>query len=178
MSAFPSYATGTVSVAAGGTVIVGAGTIWSDVNARAGDDIVIAGHTVIVEDVTVPTHLVIDAWPYADAPPGTAYKIVQRSPLRYAGGQAMADVSALVAALNTDGFFVFVGPALSAPDPSLGNDRQFAFQASSGKLWQKVGGSWVFVGVFKGWGTPAPWDHAKAYSAFATVTLNGSSYLA
>src|SRR3569833_3879879 len=110
MRAFPSYATGTVSVAAGGTGIVGAGTIWSDVNARAGDDIVIAGHTVIVEDVTDPTHLVIDAWPYAGVPPGTAYKIVQRSPLRYAGGQAMADVSALVAALNTDGFYVFEGP--------------------------------------------------------------------
>ena len=55
MSAFPSYATGTVSVANGATVIVGAGTIWSGVNVRPGDDIVIAGHTVIVEDVTDAT---------------------------------------------------------------------------------------------------------------------------
>ena len=98
----PSYSTGTVSIGAGETVIAGNGTIWSGVNARAGDDIVVAGHTVIIEDVIDPTHLAIDAWPYAAVPAGAAYKIVQRSPLRFAGGQAMADVSTLIAALNTE----------------------------------------------------------------------------
>src|SRR3569833_17322 len=177
MSAFPSYATGTVSVAAGGTVIVGAGTIWSDVNARAGDDIVIAGHTVIVEDVTVPTHLVIDAWPYADVPPGSAYKIVQRSPLRYAGGQAMADVSALVAALNTDGFYVFVASTLSAPDPYYGNENQFAFQASTGKLWRKTSGLWVFQGIYKGFNIRGAYDNAATYALGDVVASAGASYV-
>src|SRR5215470_14798751 len=46
MSAFPSYSVGTVSVHRGDTAIVGAGgPLWtSTANARAGDDIIIAGH--------------------------------------------------------------------------------------------------------------------------------------
>jgi hypothetical protein len=177
MSAFPSYATGTVSVASGATVIAGSGTIWSGVNVRPGDDIVIAGHTVIVEDVTDPTHLVIDAWPYGNVSAGTAYKIVQRSPLRYAGGQAMADVSALVAALNTDGFYVFVASSLSAPDPSYGNENQFAFQASTGKLWLKTGGAWAFQGIYKGFNIRGAYDNAAAYALGDVVASAGSSYV-
>ncbi|MDD1534549.1 MULTISPECIES: hypothetical protein [unclassified Bradyrhizobium] len=177
MTAFPSYSTGTVSVDSGDTAIVGAGTIWSGVNARAGDDIVIDGHTVIVQDVIDETHIAIDAWPYGNVAAGTAYKIVQRSPLRFAGGQAMADVSALVAALNTDGFYVFVGPALSVPDPSYGNDGQYAFQPSTAKLWVKTAGAWSFVGTYKGFGTPAPYDNAHTYSLMEVATSGGSSYV-
>jgi len=83
----PSYSTGTVAVANGATVIVGTGTVWSGVNARAGDDIVITGHSVIIEDVTDTGHLVIDPWPYPDVAAGTSYKIVQRSPLRFAAAR-------------------------------------------------------------------------------------------
>ena len=81
MTAFPSYSIGTVTVGAGDAVIVGGGgAIWSETNALAGDDIVIAGHNVIVEDVIDTTHLQIDPWPYAAVPAGTPYKIVKRSP--------------------------------------------------------------------------------------------------
>jgi hypothetical protein len=177
MTAFPSYATGTVAIGAGATVIVGTGTIWSAINARAGDDIVIAGHTVIVEDVIDPAHLEIDAWPYAAVPAGAPYKIVQRSPLRFAGGQAMADVSALVAALNSDGFYVFVGPSLSAPDPSLGNDNQFAFQPSTGKLWLKIDGAWVLQGVFAALNFKGAYDPATAYKVNDVLTFGGSAYI-
>src|SRR5258708_1670168 len=100
MTAFPSYSTGTVAVANGATTIIGTGTIWSGVNVRPGDDIVIAGHIVNVVDVTDTTHLVIDAWPYTTVTAGTAYKVYQRSPLRFVGGQAMADVSTLISMLN------------------------------------------------------------------------------
>jgi hypothetical protein len=177
MSALPSYSTGTVSVNAGDTTIVGVGTIWSGVNARPGDDIVIAGHTVIVQDVVDETHIAIDAWPYSNVAGGAAYKLVHRSPLRFAGGQAMADVSALVAALNTDGFYVFVGPSLSVPDPSYGNDGQYAFQPDTGKLWLKTGGAWSFQGVHKPFGTPAPYDNAHTYSLMDVATSGGSSYV-
>ena len=84
MTAFSNYRLGTVSVGAGDTVIVGGdGAIWSETNARPGDDIVILGHTVIVQDVLDTGHLAIDPWPYDAVPAGTPYKIVQRSPLRY-----------------------------------------------------------------------------------------------
>jgi hypothetical protein len=100
MTAFPSYSIGTVAVAASATTIIGTGTIWSGVNVRPGDDIVIAGHTVVVLDVTDTTHLVIDAWPYTTVAAGASYKVIQRSPLRFAGGQAMADVSTMISLLN------------------------------------------------------------------------------
>ena len=84
MTAISSYSTGTVAVAANATVIIGTGTIWSSVNVRPGDDIVIAGHTVVVLDVTDVTHLVIDPWPYATVS-AASYKVIQRSPQRFAG---------------------------------------------------------------------------------------------
>lgn len=146
MTDFPNYATGTVAVAAtNATVITGTGTIWSGVNARAGDDIVIAGHTVTIIDVTDPTHIKIDPWPYAAVAAGTTYKIIQRSPLRFAGGQAMADVSTLVAAFNTSGFVFFVGSTATVPDPSYGNDGQYAYQPNTGKWWIKTAGVWILT---------------------------------
>ncbi|MGY3605657.1 MULTISPECIES: hypothetical protein [unclassified Bradyrhizobium] len=178
MTAFPSYSTGTVSVANGATVIVGNSTIWSGVNARPGDDIVIDGHMVVVQDVTDVTHLVIDPWPYTSVAAGAAYKIIQRSPLRFVGGQAMADVSKMVAALNTDGFYVFVAPDLTAPDPSLGEENQFALQPDTGKLWLKTGGVWVFQGIYKGFSIKGPWSAATAYQVGDVVSLDGSSYVA
>ncbi|WP_454629507.1 hypothetical protein [Bradyrhizobium cenepequi] len=177
MTAFPSYSTGTVSVANGDTAIVGSGTIWSGVNARPGDDIVIDGHMVVVQDVLDTGQIEIDPWPYDDVPAGTPYKIVQRSPLRFVGGQAMADVSRMVAALNTDGFYVFVAPDLTEPDPSYGEDGQYAFQSSSGKLWNKTGGAWSFLGIYKGFGVPAPYDNAHIYNLFDVATSGGSSYV-
>src|SRR5215472_8288519 len=125
---FPSYSVGTVSVKKGDTAIVGAGgPLWtSTANARAGDDIIIAGHIWPLSDVIDAAHLAIDPWPFDDVPAGTPYKILQRSPLRFAGGQAAADVTQLVGALNTEGFYFFVDPTISVPDSSLGEENQFA----------------------------------------------------
>jgi len=126
MTAIPSYAVGTVSVAANDTVVVGnGGPLWAQTaNAMAGDDVVIDGHAVIVQDVTDDNHLVIDPWPYADVAAGAKYKIVQRSPLRYAGGTAMAIVMQLLAGLNTAGLSIIVPPGAAAPDPSCGPARR------------------------------------------------------
>ncbi|MGJ5149880.1 hypothetical protein [Bradyrhizobium sp. SZCCHNRI2049] len=176
--AFPSYATGTVAVANGATVIVGTGTIWSGVNVRPGDDIVIAGHTVIVQDVTDETHLAIDAWPYTTVTAGTAYKIVQRSPLRFVGGQAMADVSSLVAILNQMGTIYAVSG--DAPDPSIGEDGQYALKTSGvWKLWLKVAGVWVAQGNPAGTTTnKGQWSSVTAYVGSDFVSRLGSSYIA
>jgi hypothetical protein len=114
MTVFNSYSVGTVSVAAGATTVIGAGTIWSGVNARPGDDIVIAGHTVIVMDVVDTTHITIDAWPYTAVSAGSAYKIVWRSPLRFVGGQAMSDVDTLIASLSNPIFTgIITGPLIA-----------------------------------------------------------------
>lgn len=143
MTAFPSYSTGTVSIGAGATSIVGTSTIWSGVNARPGDDILVAGHIINIVDVVDPTHLTIDPWPYTAVTAGTAYKVIQRSPLRFAGGQAMADVSTLVATLNSLGPIFNVATGASAPDPSLGADGQYAHQMATDIWWLKTAGVWV-----------------------------------
>jgi hypothetical protein len=170
---------GTVSVGAGDTVIVGSdGAIWSATNARAGDDIVVLGHTVIMQDVLDTGHLAIDPWPYDAVPAGTPYKIVQRSPLRYGLGQVAADVSRLVATLNTEGLPVIVPATATAPDPSLGEENQFAIQPSAFKLWLKTAGAWVFQGIYKGFNVRGPWDAVTNFGVNDVVSQDGSSYVA
>ena len=178
MTAFPSYAVGTVSIAAGATIIEGAGgPLWaSTTNVRPGDDIIVAGRIVIVEDVVDDAHIAIDAWPFAAVPAGTPYKIVQRSPLRFSGAQASADVIKLVGALNTEGLPFIVSPGVAAPDPSLGEENQFGIQPSTFRLWLKTGGVWIFQGLYKGLRIRGEWNAADTFETNDVVSKDGSSY--
>ncbi|ODM77808.1 pyocin knob domain-containing protein [Bradyrhizobium elkanii] len=176
MTALASYSTGTVSVAAGGTTVSGSATIWSGTNVRPGDVLQIGNFQTIIADVTDPTHLVIPPWG-GGAQADVAYVVWKMSPQRIAGAQAMADVSTLVAALNTTGFFWFVDASLAAPDPSLGSDGQFALQPSTGKMWVHTAGAWFYLGIYRGLGTPAPYDNAKTYNLMDVATSGGSSYV-
>lgn len=176
MTALNSYSTGTVSVNNGDAAIVGTGTIWSGTNAKAGDVILVDGDPVEIKDVTDVTHLSLWTPWTGGAKSGASYVIIQKSPLRFAGSQAMADVNTLIAALNTTGFFVFVGATETVPDPSLGEDGQFAFQAGTGKLWVKDSGIWNFLGIYKGFNLRGAYDAGTTYSDNDVVTLNGSSY--
>jgi hypothetical protein len=180
MTAFPSYSVGTASVKKGDTVIVGAGgTIWtSTVNVQSGDDIIIAGHIWPISDVTDANHLAIDPWPFDDVPPGSPYKILQRSPLRFSGATAAANVMRLVNAIDTEGVFRIVQAGAAAPDPSLGEENQFALLPSTFKLWLKTGGAWVFQGIFKGFRIQGPYSATAAYLANDIVSQDGSSYVA
>jgi hypothetical protein len=173
-----SYSTGTVTIGAGATTIVGAGCIWSSPNARPGDIFYCNGYSTTIEDVVDNLHLAIEAWPFGAIAAGSAYKILQVSPLRFSGGQAMADVSTLVAALNTDGFYWFVPSIATVPDPSYGEDGQYAYQAVTGKLWLKESGAWSFVGVFKGFNIRGAYNNATAYAVNDVVYRAGSSYVA
>jgi hypothetical protein len=174
MTAYPTYTTGTVAVANGDTVVFGTGTAWSGVNARPGDDITIAGHTVVVSDVTDATHLVIYPWSHDDVAPGASYIITKRSPDRFANYQASIDVSTLVSALNKPGFYWFVDEDADAPDPSDGDDGQYARQPASGKEWLKEGGVWVYQGIFGNLtATDTPWDSETIFAAKVIVPFAG-----
>jgi hypothetical protein len=178
MTAFPSYSTGTVAIGASATTVVGTGSNWTGQNAMPGDTFTVPGvGSIEINDVTDALTLVIDAWPFGAVTAGTAYNIKKDSPLRFAGGQAMVQVDALVTALDTKGFYWFVGPTEIVPDPSFGEDGQYALQATTGKLWQKTGGTWNFVATYKGFGTPAPWNSATAYLPFDVAELDGTSYV-
>ncbi|UEM08599.1 hypothetical protein J4G43_027975 [Bradyrhizobium barranii subsp. barranii] len=176
MTALVSYSTGTVSVAAGGTIVTGVGTIWSGTNARPGDVLQIGNFQSVISDVTDLTHLVVLPWG-GGAQAGVAYKIWQVSPQRFAGSDSLATVNKLVAAFNTSGFFVFVDVALTAPDPSLGDDGQYAFQPTTGKTWAKVAGVWTYLGIYKGFNFRGVYDNAATYSYGDVQTTSGSSYV-
>lgn len=175
MGALVSYSTGTATVAANGTTVTGTG-IWSGVNVRPGDIFQIGDFQSVITDVTDATHLVIPPWG-GGAQSSAAYTIWQVSPQRFAGAQAMADVSTLVAALNTSGFYFFVGIDETAPDPSLGNDGQYASQPTTGKTWVKSGGVWTFLGVYKAFSLKGVYDSGTTYSLNDVVTSGGSSYV-
>lgn len=176
MTALVSYSTGTVSVAAGGTTVTGVGTIWSGTNARPGDVLQIGNFQTVISDVTDTTHLVIPPWG-GGAQSGVAYQIWQVSPQRFAGAQAMQSVNDLVAALNTSGFFVFVDVSLTVPDPSLGDDGQYAFQPTTGKTWAKIAGVWTYLGIYKGMQFRGVYDNAATYSLGDVQTTSGTSYV-
>lgn len=176
MTALASYSTGTVTVAAGGTTVTGTGTIWSGTNVKPGDILQIGNFQSVISDVTDTATLVIPPWG-GGAQAGVAYKIWQWFPQRVAGAQAMATVSQLVAAFESDGFFVFVDTTETVPDPSLGNDGQYAFQPTTGKTWVKSGGVWSYLGIYKGFNFTGAYNGATTYSVGDVMTDAGSSYV-
>ncbi|SEB99938.1 hypothetical protein [Bradyrhizobium erythrophlei] len=176
MTALANYSTGTVSVAAGDTIVSGVGTIWSSTNVRPGDILQIGNFQTIITDVTDPTHLVIPPWG-GGAQAAVAYVVWKVSSQRIAGAQAMADVSTLVAALNTTGFFWFVDVSLAAPDPSLGSDGQYALQPSTGKMWFHAGGAWSYLGIYRGFNFRGVYDNAATYAVGDVQTTAGTSYV-
>src|SRR5258708_27869782 len=91
----------------------------------------------------------------------------------------MADVSALIAILNTDGWYKFV-PSTATDPTSYGltaNDGQYAFQASTGKLWVMTGGVWNFLGIYKGFSFKGAYNPATAYGLNDVLTSGGSTYI-
>lgn len=172
--ALTSYSTGTVSIASGATTAVGVSTLWA-VNVLPGDLLVSGTAQATITDVTDDIHLAITPWP-GGALAGATYKIWQMPGPRNTT-QASKDVSKLVAYLNTTGIYLAVDASLSAPDPSVGDENQFAFQASTKKLWLKTGGMWVYQGIYKGLNITGAYDNAHTYSVGDVVSSAGSSYV-
>lgn len=139
----PTYSTGTVSVAVGGTVVTGVGGLWSGVNVKQGDFISINGlDAVLITEVTDATHLKIPPWTGA-AQSAKPYVIYQNYVGRVVGVAAAEDVGDMLEKLHTDGLPFIVGPDEAVPDPSYGDEGQFAFKPTTGEWWTKTGGAWV-----------------------------------
>ncbi len=176
-----TYSVGTCSVAVSGTTVTGVSTLWGQsANVRQWDLISIDGGplTPITASPADDTHLTIPAWASA-VKSGVGYVIYQVSPLRFVGGQAMADVDDMLAKLNTDGWYRYVNPAYSDPTAQgiTANEGQFALKYTTGEVWIMTSGAWVLVGTFKAFGVAAPYDNTKTYSLQDVVTSGGSSYV-
>ncbi|MET4722029.1 hypothetical protein ABIF63_006135 [Bradyrhizobium japonicum] len=176
MTALSSYSTGTVAVAADGTTVTGTSTLWLNTGNVKPGDLFQSGHFVAkITDVTDDTHLVIVPWPGSTLS-GATYAIWKESQQRIVGETYARDVDKAVGAWNTSGFFVFVDIAQTAPDPSLGDDGQYAFQPTTGKTWVKSAGVWSYLGIYKAFQLKGAWSGATAYTVGDVVSLNGSSY--
>jgi hypothetical protein len=141
--ALPTYSTGTASVAAGGTVVTGAGCSWTGVNAKQGDFISIGGSdAALITEVTDATHLKVAPWT-AGAKTTQPYIIYQNYVGRVVGVAAAEDVGDMLEMLHVDGLPFIVGPTETVPDPSFGDDGQLAFKPTTGQWWTKTGGAWV-----------------------------------
>jgi hypothetical protein len=139
----PIYSTGTVSVAAGGTTVTGAGVMWSGINVKQGDFISIAGLAeVLITEVTDAANLKIAPWQGA-AQSNAPYLIYQNYVGRVVGVAAAEDVGEMLEKLHVDGLPFIVGAEEPVPDPSYGDEGQLAFKPSTGQWWVKQGGVWV-----------------------------------
>ena len=145
--AIPVYNTGTVSVAESGTDVSNGGSaIWSNGNVKEGDWIVIDDETMTMVLAVVDTeHITIPEW-HGGAKTNVPYAIYQNYSARDDSTAIAKDVGTLVAALNKEGFIWFVGPSEEEPDPSRGDEAQYAEQPSTGKRWVKQSGLWVYLG--------------------------------
>ena len=140
----PVYLTGVVDVTNGGTTVVGTGCMWSGINAKQGDNFTRDDGTAEITEVTDAATLQITAWPGATVSGGD-YAIQQN----YVVAESLAspsqaeDVGVMLEKLHTDGLPFIVDPDETVPDPSYGDEGQFAFQPQTGKWWVKQGGVWV-----------------------------------
>ncbi|WP_407122732.1 hypothetical protein [Bradyrhizobium sp. STM 3561] len=177
MTALSSYSTGTASVAADSTAVTGSGPLWNTTGNVKPGDLFQSGHFLAqITDVVDDTHLTITPWPGSTLS-GASYVVWKVSQQRIVGETYARDVDKLVGALNTSGFFVFVDAAATVPDPSLGDDGQYAFQPTTGKMWVKSAGVWTYLGVYKAFQLTGAYDNARTYAYGDVQTTSGSSYI-
>lgn len=139
------YFTGTASVTAGGTTVVGSGTVWTGGNVSIDDEFFIDGVEACVTAVVDATHLTITPW-IGSTKSGANYTIRQNSSRRFDDIAIAEDAKAIVAATNQQGYVTPVPAGATVPDPSLGKDNDIAVQFETWKVWKKVSGAWVLQG--------------------------------
>ncbi len=94
------------------------------------------------------------------------YIIFQMPAARFTNAQIAQNLQKQVSALDDDDYFVAVKPGATEPDRSLGKDGQSALQRSSGKLWVKEGGLWVYKGMYGNFKfSPIPWNAGTTYNS-------------
>lgn len=144
-----TYNTGTVSVTNGSPNVTGTGTLFTAA-VEQGDMLVVNGVIGIVNTVTDDTHIVLfDNWT-GSTNATAAYRIYQSSWLRYDPALTQKSVRSLLSGLTAESIIFNVTG--SSPDPSLGEDGQWAlkFDSTGFTIWLRTGGAWVLQGTLSG----------------------------
>jgi hypothetical protein len=171
-----TYDTGTINVSANGTIVTGAGTLWTSI-AEQGDWLWANGHIAIIESIGLDTELTLyDPWTGGDLT-DAGYRIIKLSWLRYDPALTQAKLRAVMAALEAPTVIFFVEG--EEPDPGLGVDNQYALKSNVGawKLWYKKLGTWVLQGTPIGIQWLGAWNAGTEYTANTAVSRLGSSFV-
>lgn len=172
-----TYSTGTISIAADGTVFTGTGTLWST-QAEQGDWIFANGNiAVITSDAITDTTLTSELPWTGGVLSGASYVLLKMSWLRYESAITQQKVREFITNLTAAGLFTFVSGA--APDPGMGVEGQWALKVNSGswKIWYYTGGVWVLQGTPAGIDIIGTYDAGHTYADRDGVYRNGSLYL-
>lgn len=171
------YRTGTASVAADGAAVTFSSAQMLQAAVK-GDHLSINRlPSVEVVSVDGQTQLGIEPWAGATLS-AVPYVLFQDSIFRATRGQVAADVSKLNASLNRSGYYYFVGDDQAEPDPSDGDEGQYAQQESTGKRWLKQNGVWVYLGIYARYSPRGAWTAGNTYATGDLVNRNGKLWLA
>src|SRR5262245_31591517 len=137
------YNAGTVTVSTGGVIVVGVGTLWTVNKIEIGDWLFIGGQVGGIAEVTDDTHLSLETPWVGTLPSAATYFIAKMSWLRYDPALTQKKLRELLDELEAQGTFVFTDVA--PPDPTLGEDGQWALQTNvtPWRMWYHTGGVWV-----------------------------------
>jgi len=171
------YQTGTITVAPGATSATFSGAMLT-AGVKGGDYIFAGGSLAVIKAVTDDLHAELFApWVGSDVS-GGAYAILKASLLRYHTALIGYDAATFIAML--DGLSVFYAVTGDEPDPSIGEEGQYALKTNltPWKVWVKSGGAWNLQGTPAGVNPMGPWESDASYTVGDTVSLDGSSYFA
>ena len=164
------YATGTVSVPAGGTTVTGSGTLWSTL-VQPGDTFEAAGLSVRVAAVVDDTHLtLLYGWPGATLS-GSVYVAIYNAPSRSYGTYVAERATELVerARILTDGRVIYVvaGVNVDTPPASPAPDDLYVVGTAPTGAWAGYPGYLAIATDAGTWRFTAP-DHGMHVFALAT----------
>jgi hypothetical protein len=177
--ALGTYNSGTVSIANGATTVDSLNAWLSPANASPGDLISIDGEavTVILDNHDDNQRIEIPEWT-GETKTNVPYVIFQMPAARFTNAQIAQNLQKQVASLDADDYFVAVKAGAAAPDPSLGKDDQSALQRSTGKLWVKEGGLWVYKGMYGNFKfSPIPWSADETYNSGDALPFQGKTWV-
>lgn len=138
------YRTGTVSVENGESAVTFAGASLTS-SVKAGDYLLAGGSMAVIQTVTSDSQIeLFGGWDGPDVTAGS-YVILKASLLRYHTALIGYDAARFITLL--DGLSVVYVLEGQDPDPSIGEEGQFAIDFSTGKRWHKESGAWVYLGI-------------------------------
>lgn len=170
------YSTGTLTINTGDSVAVFSGALMTT-QAEEGDWLFADGTVAIVGEATDDTHITITADWVGSNLIDSEYQLIKMSWLRYDPAILQQKVRQMLAALDQSGIIYSVTEA--EPDPSLGEEGQYALKINEGawKMWQKIDGVWILQATPAGVTPKGPYDADTSYFENDIVSYLGNAYI-